>query len=93
MKCPEQLQEIICEILTTALLDVRVAARSGEAKRCEVLAHHVHNLPALLSEYRAELLTFYWRVEREEFIAAVGPEGAKSFAEPWAKLEHLIPKS
>jgi hypothetical protein len=71
MQCPPEIAEILCEILRTGLLRIR---SQDSAARCKVEADHLHNLPALLADFKPELLDFYWRVERVGYIEQSKPE-------------------
>lgn len=87
MLCPREVADIIAEVLRTGLLRIRL---SDDARRSAVEADHLHNLPALLTDYRHELLDFYWRVERIAFIRDSSREDMASFEPLWAALaEHV----
>jgi len=83
MQCPLPIAEIVCEILRTGLLRIRVLS---DADRCALEADHLHNLPGLLADYKPELLEYYWRVERACFIERSTPEEAAGFEALWKSL-------
>jgi hypothetical protein len=87
MQCPHEILEIVCEILRTGLLRIR-ALRDPERSMIE--ADHLHNLPALLADYKPELLDFYWKIERVCFIQRSTAEESRGFELLWNALaEHL----
>jgi hypothetical protein len=90
MQCPPAIAEIVTQILATGLLRIRVSGWRGNAKRCAIEADHLHNLPALLTAYRPELLDYYWRTERVAFIRQCSPEEAAAFEPLWTALNDLI---
>lgn len=90
MQCPSEITEILTEILTTGLLRVRALDTRQNGSRCAVEADHLHNLPALLANYKPELLDFYWRVERPAFIRHSAREEIAGFERLWTALaEHV----
>jgi hypothetical protein len=89
MQCPPEIAEIVCEILRTGLLRIRVLR---DADRAALEADHLHNLPSLLVNYRPELLDHYWRVERPCFVERCTPEDVQGFAPLWQALAtHVTP--
>jgi hypothetical protein len=89
MHCPPEIAAIIAEILSAGLLRIRSLGWAGNAERCAVEADHVHNLPALLVDYKPDLLAFYWRVERIDFIGRTS-DGVAAFEPLWSALaEHI----
>ena len=88
MKCPPEIAEIVCEILRTGLLRIRAL----DSDRCALEADHLHNLPGLLANYKAELLDYYWRVERPSFAERSTPEDIQGFEPLWQALaKHAMP--
>jgi hypothetical protein len=83
MNCPPALAEIITAILRTGLLRIR---NSGDASRCSLEADHLHNLPALLTNFTPEGLQYYWEAERPAFLRQCPNGEATSFEELWRKL-------
>ena len=87
---PAEVREALAQILETACLSIRVAARNGDAKYCEVEANHVHNIPSLLRNFDRERLKYYLSVEKPQYIEdlkqfpGATPEPYKT---PWARLE------
>src|SRR5437868_764587 len=83
MKCPSPIAEILLNILQTGILRIRAAAWAGNTGQVETEADHVHNLPAILEDYSADALKFYWEIERPCFLSkapdvADGPSGPRS---------------
>jgi len=90
MQCPPEIATILSEILQTGLLRIRALGSSQNAMRCTVEADHLHNLPALLAEYKPELLDYYWRVERVAFTRHSSREETAGFEPLWTALaEHV----
>jgi hypothetical protein len=86
MNCPTEIAAIVSKILQWGLLDIRNHGWGGDAARCAVEADHIHNLPALLSDFRPEALKFYWEVERPLFIERSSAEEVQHFEELWDEL-------
>jgi hypothetical protein len=82
--CPEALRDAFLELLSRTLVDIR--NHSSDAGFCHALAHHVHNVPALLGRFHRDRLAFYWEVERPGFLEALeamGRRPPKQFDEAW----------
>ncbi len=92
MRCPEEIAEILAEILAAGLLRIRAAGCSGDAARSLAEADHLHNLPALLHRYRPELLAHYWDVERTAFIRQSNGASMEPFEGLWRRLEKCLPQ-
>jgi hypothetical protein len=91
MQCPSEIATIITEILTTGLLRIRALGWSGaNSQRCAVEADHLHNLPALLSDFKPELLAYYWDAERVSFIQRSSPEDVERFEPLWNALSEFV---
>jgi hypothetical protein len=86
MNCPDEVTDILLEIIRVAVLNIRGAACAGDAERCHLEADHVHNLPALLRDYHPELLAFYWNIERPGFMYASNGKGLQQFQSLWNRL-------
>ena len=88
MQCPPEIAGIVCAILRMGLLRIRVL---DDVARCRLEADHLHNLPGLLTDYRPELLDYYWTVERVCFTERSTPEEIEGFAPLWDALaKHVI---
>jgi hypothetical protein len=90
MQCPPVIAEIVCEILRIGLLRMRAFGWKRNPERCAVEADHLHNLPGLLVDYKAELLDYYWRAERVGFIECSTVEDANDFEPLWKSLAEFI---
>src|SRR4051812_29737266 len=90
MQCPPEIAEIVCEILQTGLLRIR---NLHDVDRSALEADHLHNLPNLLVDYKAELFDFYWKVERVCFVERSKPEEITGFEPLWQSLSKHIPAS
>jgi hypothetical protein len=86
MQCPPEITEIVAEILRTGLLRIRILGWNQNPDRCAVEADHLHNLPALLSAYKPELLDYYWNAERVSFIQKSSREDVAQFEPLWQAL-------
>jgi hypothetical protein len=91
MTCPPEVARLVLQIMGVAFLQIRARGWSGDALRCAVEADHVHNLPALLSDYSDELLKYYWEVERPAFVKKCAPADLPSYEPLWAELARLVP--
>ena len=95
-ECPKQIATIVTEILSTAILSIRVAAHGGNAAYCAVEASHIHNLPQLLNDYDEKTLTYYLEVERDSYLEQIeklGGEDATAFQPLWNRLEDFLKQS
>jgi hypothetical protein len=90
MSCPPEIADILLSILETGLLRTRAAGWAGDSRRCTIEADHVHNLTELLSHYSAELLSFYWDVERPAFRSQVPEADQAGFAPLWNQLARHV---
>ena len=91
MQCPPEILKTLTDILYTGLLRIRALGWSQNAARCAVEADHLHNVPALLADYKPELLDFYWRVQRVEFIRESSYEEVARYEPLWNALaEHVV---
>jgi hypothetical protein len=91
MTCPPEVARVVLQILTVAVLRIRAQGWNGDGLRCAVEADHVHNLPALLSNYSDELLKFYWEVERPSFMKRCAAGELTGYEPLWAELAELVP--
>jgi hypothetical protein len=87
MSCPHEIAEIILEILSLGLLEVRYLAWTEDATRCGAEADHIHNLPALLLRYSPELLVHYWEVERVSYMSLVSADRLAVWEPLWRRLQ------
>jgi hypothetical protein len=90
MRCPEEVAEILCDILATGLVRIRAAALSGDAERCQIESDHLHNLPRLLSDYTDEALAYYWEAERPSFVDRSAGASTEDFDGPWGRLKKRL---
>jgi len=90
MTCPEEIAEIVGEILRTGLLAIRVLGWSGDAKECAVEADHIHNLPTLFERFSPELLLYYWEVERTSYMSQVPPARLAVWEPLWRRLKDHV---
>jgi hypothetical protein len=86
MRCPPEIASIISGILSAGLLRIRAFGWNENAERCAVEADHLHNLPALLTDYRPELLDYYWRAERVGFMQRCSHDDLVEFEPLWNAL-------
>jgi hypothetical protein len=88
MQCPPEIAEVLLEIIYWGLLRIRTYSN---ARRSQVEADHLHNLPELLTKYSPANLDYYWTVERPIYIAR---SMDASHNEPmWERLAKLLPAS
>lgn len=92
MDCPREIAEVVMAILEQRIVRIRAFATSQQAKKCLWEADHLHNLPAIMSDYRPERLRFYWEVERPTFMAQIPEEERRELTPLWERLERLIPR-
>lgn len=90
MNCPEEIAQILLEILEQSMLNIRSAAHQGKMEQCFQEADHVHNLPSVLSSFSQEKAKYYWDVERTIYAKRSQGNYAKSFDSQWKKLEKFM---
>jgi hypothetical protein len=90
MSCPAEIEEVMLALLGTGLLRIRLLAWQGETESCGVEADHIHNLPDLLATYSPEKLSYYWNVERTQYIAMVDGDRLKDWEPLWNRLGEQI---
>ena len=90
-ECPPQIAKLVGEIIRDGVLRIRAEGWSGHADRCAIEADHIHNLPALLADYRPELLEYYWNVERPAYIDQSSGENIDDFKRIWKRLADFVP--
>ena len=86
MQCPPEIAELVHDTLRIGILRIRSNGWSQNPERCAIEADHLHNLPALLNDYRPELLDYYLRVERMNFRAKSVSEDIVCFQPLWDAL-------
>jgi hypothetical protein len=68
LACPEEVKEVVLDILHIAVLSIRIAGWNGDADYCALEADHIHNLPGLLKNYSVEKLRYYLEAERPDYL-------------------------
>lgn len=86
MHCPPEIAQVVQEILRIGILRIRSYGSHHDAVRCAIEADHLHNLPALLADYRPELLDFYLQVERVDFARRSSADDIECFQQLWSSL-------
>src|SRR5262249_14505337 len=92
MRCPETIADILIEILTRGILSARA---TDDPQQIFIELDHIHNLPALLGNYKVELLDYYWNVERPCYESAIERTGGRlsedsHLLELWERLRPLV---
>lgn len=62
------LDQIYLTILKIGLVSLREAGASGDSKRCEYEAEHLHNIPSLIGEGSRDRHLYYFNHERNRFV-------------------------
>ena len=94
MNCPEEIADVILNIICYGILNARATAWSNDAERSACEADHIHNLPDLLSEYSRAKLDYYWDIERPCYLSCLQRAGVGNltgFLEDWNKLKEIVP--
>jgi hypothetical protein len=86
MTCPDEIADILLEILKVGILRIRSFAWNENPARCAIEADHLHNLPDLLTNFSQDLLKFYWDVSRASFIQDSLSEDIIEFNSLWDRL-------
>ncbi len=90
MTCPDEIADILCEILEQAILRIRAAGWEKNLSRCAIEADHVHNLPSLLIHYSPDRLKYYWEAERSSFLKQSSPDEALGYIPLWNRLAEFV---
>lgn len=77
MRCPPEVAEILFDLLRIGIIRARAAGWDGDAGRCAIETDHIHNIPDLIEDFRAQRLDYYWKAERACYIDRI-PDGP-----PW----------
>jgi hypothetical protein len=88
--CPEDVAQAIAQIIQTGVLSIRAAAWNGDAEYCAIEADHLHNLPALLMDFRNELLDYYLDSTRGRYLeslSTVKDANSDAYRPQWERLE------
>ena len=87
MKCPDEIAEVLLEMLSTGLFRARNLGWAGRPDLCAIEADHLHNLPDLIRDFSEARLAYYWVVERPSFAEQLEDVDIKDHWEPhWDKL-------
>lgn len=92
MKCPDNIAEVLLEVLRVALVRIRMRGWNKDMEQCAIEADHVHNIPELLARYSPEKLSYYWETERPIFVRECDRTkfGTQHFEHCWKELESII---
>lgn len=90
MKCPDEISNIILDIIYVGILNIRSASIDGDVERCHIESDHIHDLPQILMNYNVQWLEYYWRNHRANFIEDSQGTGLERFEPLWDQLETLI---
>jgi len=103
MNCPEEIADILIQILGRGVLYARAAGWSGDAKRAALEADHIHNLPDVLATDTDDKfkLWCYFYLERPGYISQVErlPQAdnfqidtVAMFHSLWERLQPFVPQ-
>ncbi len=103
MNCPEEIADILIQILGRGVIYARAAGWSGDAKRAALEADHVHNLPDALATDTDDKfkLWYYFHLERPGYISQVErwPQADNfqidtlaAFRHLWERLKPFVPQ-
>jgi hypothetical protein len=87
MSCPEEIGEIIIEILKVGLVEIRASGWNGKSRLSATEADHLHNPPTLLERYSPELLLYDWGVERPSSMNQVKIDRLVVWEPLWRRLK------
>jgi len=90
MKCPAEIAELLLEIIRVGILNCRGACWAKDVQAAAREADHIHNLPALVTDFKPELLLYYWEVERASYLQDCSCDRGSTFTVPWNRLETEI---
>jgi hypothetical protein len=90
LHCPAEIADVLLSILQTGLMRIRTFAWQGRAGLCAIESDHVHNIPNLITHYSPEKLSYYWDVERPEYIRQVSTEHLDGWVALWQRLGQEI---
>ena len=89
-RCPEEIADLLLEILYRSSLAVRSAGGRRNSRVCELEAEHVHNLPELIRNFDPQYFRSYLDLTRPSLVEAMRetPGGdVGQYQELWKALE------
>lgn len=92
-RCPDEVMDAVLQILSTAILSIRFASWSGDARYAAVEANHIHNLPSLLRRYHPDKLDYYLTVARPSYLEELQElhgSDTEVYAPLWRRLEQAL---
>jgi hypothetical protein len=90
MPCPPEIEDVLVAMLRTGLSQIRLHAWQGEAELCGIEADHIHNLPDLLAAYTPDKLSYYWDVERPQYIGMLDEDRLREWEPLWNRLAERL---
>jgi hypothetical protein len=93
MSCPDEIADILLEILKDGILRIRALGWSENPSRCAIEADHLHNLPELVAHFSPDLLRFYWEVSRPSFMKESTPAELVEFSPLWDRLSAHVQRA
>lgn len=103
MNCPEEIADILVQILGRGVIYARAAGWSGDAKRAALEADHIHNLPDVLATDTDDKfkLWYYFHLERPSYMSQVERlpradnfqiDTVAMFHPLWERLQPFVPQ-
>lgn len=89
-RCPDEIAQILSEIITNSVLAIRMAAWNGNADFCASEADHIHNLPGLISHYSNDCLKYYLEVEVPCYVSRRDDQYTSSQKKLWEQLQYEL---
>jgi hypothetical protein len=83
-------KKAIASILKRGILATISAIQSNKTEAAIAEAYHAHNLPHLLLCFSPELLRYYWKVERPDYIGKTKREFYQSHEEDWEVIRLFL---
>ena len=83
-----QIRSALTQVLRDGLLLIRAEGLAGNAQRCAVEAHHLHNLPGLIGKFSEPEFAYYMRVTRLSYLKQLRG-GETPHRKQWELLDKL----
>lgn len=87
VKCPDELQAPLFEILNYGISMMRRYANRGESDKCAVEADHVQNVPDLIRLFNTDLLAYYLDIEVPQYLRDTDGKVVDAMRRAWDVLK------
>lgn len=86
----DELDEVLIGIVNTAVNNLSYYADNKDYKNSYIEAYHVHNIPSIIiSKKKEEMIKYYFKVERKQYLREGKKEARKKFEDKWKELKEI----